>query len=198
MRITKWIGILCFLAGGLPSVAFGGVDTSPPKEIGLRIGQHAPGFTLKDQNGKDVSLDSLLKTGPVALVFFRSADWCLSCELELMQVQRNWDQIKATGGQLVGISYDSSKTLHCFADLKKITIPILSDSDSKVIDAYDVRDKNPPATKDGTAAHVTIILDQTGVVRTKIPRLIYNGRSDMDAVVNALKAAQNVKEESKP
>jgi peroxiredoxin len=35
----------------------------------------APAFTLKDQHGRDVSLDSLLKKGPVALVFHRSADW---------------------------------------------------------------------------------------------------------------------------
>jgi peroxiredoxin len=39
------------------------------------VGQKAPGFTLKDQTGRDVSLAALLKKGPVALVFFRSAKW---------------------------------------------------------------------------------------------------------------------------
>ena len=46
-----------------------------PEKTGLAIGQKAPAFTLKDQNDKEVSLASLLKKGPVALVFYRSADW---------------------------------------------------------------------------------------------------------------------------
>lgn len=46
-----------------------------PEKTGVAVGQKAPGFTLKDQNDLEVSLAALLKKGPVALVFFRSADW---------------------------------------------------------------------------------------------------------------------------
>lgn len=42
---------------------------------GLKIGEKAPAFTLKDQTGQERSLDELLKKGKVALVFYRSADW---------------------------------------------------------------------------------------------------------------------------
>ena len=42
---------------------------------GLQVGQKAPAFTLTDQNGKKVTSQSLLQKGPVALVFYRSADW---------------------------------------------------------------------------------------------------------------------------
>ena len=45
------------------------------KTPGLAIGQKAPNFNLIDQHGKKQSLDGLLKAGPVALVFYRSADW---------------------------------------------------------------------------------------------------------------------------
>ena len=41
----------------------------------LSVGTSAPAFTLKDQRDRDLSLESLLKKGPVALVFHRSADW---------------------------------------------------------------------------------------------------------------------------
>ncbi len=40
-----------------------------------QVGEKAPRFTLKDQEGKERSLDELLKKGKVALVFYRSADW---------------------------------------------------------------------------------------------------------------------------
>ena len=48
---------------------------APPEMTGLEVGKQAPLFTLKNQDGKDVELRDLLKQGPVALVFYRSADW---------------------------------------------------------------------------------------------------------------------------
>lgn len=42
---------------------------------GVAVGKTAPAFKLKDQNGKEQSLDELLEKGNVALVFYRSADW---------------------------------------------------------------------------------------------------------------------------
>jgi cytochrome oxidase Cu insertion factor (SCO1/SenC/PrrC family) len=48
---------------------------APEEQTGLTVGTKAPKFTLKDQQGKDRSLDEYLKKGKVALVFYRSADW---------------------------------------------------------------------------------------------------------------------------
>jgi cytochrome oxidase Cu insertion factor (SCO1/SenC/PrrC family) len=45
------------------------------EQSGVKVGEKAPKFTLKDQEGKERSLDDLLKKGNVALVFYRSADW---------------------------------------------------------------------------------------------------------------------------
>ena len=42
---------------------------------GLKVGDRAPAFKLKDQNGKDHALADAVKQGTVALVFYRSADW---------------------------------------------------------------------------------------------------------------------------
>ena len=48
---------------------------APEEQTGLKVGAKAPKFTLKDQEGKDRSLDEFLGKGKVALVFYRSADW---------------------------------------------------------------------------------------------------------------------------
>jgi hypothetical protein len=74
MKPTQLLAILtaCWLL--LTSVAIAAEATAPEKS-GLSVGQKAPHFTLKDQNDRGVSLESLLKKGPVALVFYRSADW---------------------------------------------------------------------------------------------------------------------------
>jgi cytochrome oxidase Cu insertion factor (SCO1/SenC/PrrC family) len=52
-----------------------GQTTSDQTGPGVKVGDRAPSFKLKDQKGKEQSLDSLLKKGTVALVFYRSADW---------------------------------------------------------------------------------------------------------------------------
>jgi cytochrome oxidase Cu insertion factor (SCO1/SenC/PrrC family) len=58
-----------------------GEQTGPPRPLpeeksGIKVGQKAPEFKLKDQNGKETELKSLLAPGKkVALVFHRSADW---------------------------------------------------------------------------------------------------------------------------
>lgn len=48
---------------------------APEELTGLKIGQTAPRFVLKDQEGKERSLSDFLNQGKVALVFYRSADW---------------------------------------------------------------------------------------------------------------------------
>ena len=50
-------------------------QTDTPSKTGPAIGMTAPSFKLKDQSGKERSLDEFLKKGNVALVFFRSAGW---------------------------------------------------------------------------------------------------------------------------
>ena len=74
MRLTR---LTASLMTGHLLMALGalGAESAALEKVGLAIGSKAPAFTLKDQNGREVSLDSLLKKGPTALVFYRSADW---------------------------------------------------------------------------------------------------------------------------
>jgi cytochrome oxidase Cu insertion factor (SCO1/SenC/PrrC family) len=48
---------------------------APEEQTGLKVGEKAPKFTLKDQEGRGRTLDEFLGKGKVALVFYRSADW---------------------------------------------------------------------------------------------------------------------------
>jgi peroxiredoxin len=196
---TKFANGLCLLAVALFSADLNAADeTSPDDPGGLPVGQRAPAFTLKDQSGKDVSLETLLKKGPVAVVFYRSADWCIYCKLQLIQMQRNLKKIEACGGQVVGISYDSLETVKKFADRQKITFPLLSDTGSKIIDAYDMHSPDATAEYAGISRHGTFILDQKGVVRAKFSVLSYEDDPAISALVKALKDAQNPDGGTKP
>jgi len=190
MKIKPLNG-LCLLAAALLSTGLAAAGEPSLETAGLPIGQRAPAFTLKDQNNKEVSLEELLKQGPVALVFHRSVDWCLYCKLQMIQLQRIQKEIKAAGGQVVGISYDPVDKLKGYAKRQKILFPLLSDTGSKTIDAYDIRSKEAPPETSGYARHATFIIDQKGIIRSKIFRLSYQERSAVDLLINALTEARN-------
>lgn len=68
--------VLCAAAGLM--LLIGGAraaDDASDAKTGLKIGAKAPTFALKDQAGKERTLDEFLKKGKVALVFYRSAGW---------------------------------------------------------------------------------------------------------------------------
>ncbi len=53
----------------------------PPRQkmdvskLGPQVGEQVPDFSLKDQNGKTQSLNSIMGPKGAMLVFVRSADW---------------------------------------------------------------------------------------------------------------------------
>ena len=197
VRAMPWVTVLLLIVA-VAATGLESAEQASPEDTGLPIGQAAPAFTLKDQNGKPISLPSLLKNGPVALVFVRSADWCLYCKLQLAQLQRNLKEIQSGGGQVVAISYDSAEKLKRFSDRSKITFPLLSDPDSKTIEAYDIRNKQAPQEWGGVSRHGTFIIDQQAVIRAKLFQVSYQERPAVEGLIRALNQARNIKEERQP
>jgi peroxiredoxin len=74
----------------------------PPSEPEL-VGKPAPEFTLKDVEGREITLASL-RGKPVLLDFW--ATWCEPCREEMPQIQALYDQFKDKGLMVVGIDTD--------------------------------------------------------------------------------------------
>ncbi len=57
----------------------GAMAQSPPRidvsKLGPQVGERVPDFSLKDQNGRRWSLQSIIGPKGAMLVFYRSADW---------------------------------------------------------------------------------------------------------------------------
>lgn len=67
-----------------------------------------------------------------------------------MELEQNLDAIRKQGLGVAAVSYDSVGTLKSFADRQRITYPLLSDPDSKIIRAFDILNET---TKAGTLAY---------------------------------------------
>ena len=155
---------------------------------GLAVGAKAPDFTLKNAVGDDVALRTLLKKGKVALVFYRSADWCPFCKKQLQDLQKNLREIEATGVQIVGLSYDAPATSAAAAAKLGLTFPLLSDPGSKVIDAYGIRNAEAKGKSAGVPHPTLFILDEQGVIRVKLARESYHERPEAAEIIAGVKS----------
>jgi len=97
----------------------------------LKVGDHAPEFTLPDVRGNLVSSRDLLAQGPLILTFIRGR-WCPFCCATVEAWQGYLPQVKAKGASLVAISPMLSKQADFMRDQHKVMFPILSDANNKV------------------------------------------------------------------
>jgi peroxiredoxin Q/BCP len=88
---------------------------------------------------------------------------------QLVQLQKDINEIEAANIQIVGISYDSVDVLAKFAKKRNITFPLLADPDSKAIDAYGVRNERTQGRQSGIPNPMTIIVDGNLKVRGHLP-----------------------------
>ena len=184
VHALRWaiFGLLLTMSGQA-----GEATLAPVKEI--TVGERAPSFTLKDQNDREFSLETLLKTGPVAVVFIRSVDWCSYCQLQTVQLSDHLAEIRATGGQVVVVCYDPPEKVKRFTARRKLAVPILADVDSKTIDAYAMRALKGVGNQIGSALHGTFVIDQSGIVRSKPYLTSFEGDSAVEMLITALRDA---------
>lgn len=72
-----------------------------------RIGSSLKGFKFTDLNGLALSLDSIVKTGPVLFDFW--ASWCGPCIADFPAVKRLLHQYESKGLKVVFVSIDGQK-----------------------------------------------------------------------------------------
>jgi cytochrome oxidase Cu insertion factor (SCO1/SenC/PrrC family) len=69
------LALALLLGASSPGRTLGQAPKAAEDKTGIPIGTKAPRFQLKDQSGKERSLDDFVKNGKVALIFYRSASW---------------------------------------------------------------------------------------------------------------------------
>jgi peroxiredoxin len=97
----------------------------------------APDFTLKSHEGKDVSLQSLLRDGPAVLVFYRGF-WWTYCRGQLGELAKRQGDFDQRGASLVAISVDTTEDSVKLASKLGIGFPLLADPGLKAALAYGV------------------------------------------------------------
>ena len=100
----------------------------------LAPGDKAPAFSLPDADGNKVSLADY--KGRRLVVYFYPAASTPGCTKEACDFRDNLAELNAAGIDVVGISPDKPEKLAKFRDAEKLTFPLLSDPDRRVLIVY--------------------------------------------------------------
>jgi peroxiredoxin Q/BCP len=100
----------------------------------LRVGDVAPGFTLNDQNGKEVSLSDF--KGRNVVVYFYPKALTPGCTVQACGIRDVWKELAELDVVVLGISADAPEKLKKFQEKKELNFTLLSDPDKKAINAY--------------------------------------------------------------
>lgn len=98
-------------------------------EAAPQPGDLMPPFVLPDENGRLISLNSLLEHGP-AVVTFHRGHWCPYCRISINTLAKAQPRIEALGARMVAIVPDRE---HYAQEMKldsNVMFPILSDIDN--------------------------------------------------------------------
>jgi peroxiredoxin (alkyl hydroperoxide reductase subunit C) len=126
----------------------------------LKVGQHAPDFTLSSHNGKEITLRDF-RGKNVVLAYFPMA-WTPVCTNQIPSYEERLTEFEQESTQVFGISIDHVPCLKAWADsLGGITFPILSDfwPHGQVAEQYGVLRKN------GTTERAIFVIDKDGIIR---------------------------------
>jgi len=130
----------------------------------IQVGQEAPDFTLKDQDGQVRQLSEFRGRKNVMLVFYPLA-FSGICTAELCQLRDDLPSFNNDDTVTLGVSVDSPYVLKAFAESQGYTFPLLSDfwPHGAIAKSYGVFNDER-----GIAVRGTFIIDKQGVVRYEV------------------------------
>jgi thioredoxin-dependent peroxiredoxin len=102
----------------------------------MEINDLVEDFTIKNQDGEDVSL-SQFATKPVVLFFYPRAD-TPGCTIEACGFRDTFEKLQTAGAVVLGISRDTVKAQKKFKDKYELPYTLLADPDVVLIKRYDL------------------------------------------------------------
>jgi peroxiredoxin len=128
--------------------------------MSVQAGDEAPDFTLKDQDGNDVTLSDFRGTRAVVIVFYPFT-FTGVCKGELCEIRDDPSTFSTDDVQVLAISCDSRHAQKLWAEQEGFRFPVLSDfwPHGEVAKHYGVFNEDL-----GCANRATFVIDKAGKV----------------------------------
>jgi peroxiredoxin Q/BCP len=136
----------------------------------LKIGDKAPEFSGKDQDGKPVSLSSL--AGKKVVLYFYPKDQTAGCTAQACNLRDNIDLLTQQGYVILGVSTDDEASHREFREKYKLPFTLIADTDKSITQLYGVWvEKERDGKKFMGTARTTFIIDANRTITDIIDKV---------------------------
>ncbi len=136
----------------------------------LKVGDKAPNFSAKDQDGNEIKLSDY--AGNKLVVFFYPKASTPGCTAEACNLRDNYKELLDKNYALLGVSADSEKKQKNFKDKYDFQFPLLADENKEVINAFGVWGPKQFMGKKYDGIHrMTFVVDENGVIENVIDKV---------------------------
>lgn len=133
------------------------------KMITLKVGDKAPDFTAKDQQGNTVSLADF--RGKKLVLYFFPESGSPTCTIESCNLRDHYNILKQEGYEVLGISPDSSTVQQKFKEKYQLPFSLISDNDQQVLKSFGAWDKKKLFGREYMGVlRTTFIIEENGTI----------------------------------
>ncbi|MCK0179359.1 thioredoxin-dependent thiol peroxidase [Flavobacteriaceae bacterium S0862] len=136
----------------------------------LKIGDKAPDFQAKDQDGNIISLSDY--KGKKLVLFFYPKASTPGCTVEACNLRDNYERFQSSGYEILGVSADSEKRQSNFRNKYDFPYPLLADEGKTVINAFGVWGPKKFMGREFDGIYrTTFVIDEHGVIEDVITKV---------------------------
>ncbi len=136
----------------------------------LEVGTKAPNFTLKDKDGKEISLSDFL--GKKVVVYFYPRDNTPGCTRQACAFAQNYSKFIEKNIEVIGISKDSVASHIKFAEKYNLPFILLADTALDAIQKFGVwQEKKMYGKTSMGVVRSTFIIDEKGIITKVMPKV---------------------------
>lgn len=129
----------------------------------IKVGNKAPDFTTRDQNGDKVKLSDF--KGQRVVLYFYPKDDTPGCTKEACSFRDADDVFKKEGIKVFGVSTDDEKSHQKFINKFSLPFDLLADTDKKIVEKYGVwGEKSMYGKKYMGTLRKTFLIDENGKI----------------------------------
>lgn len=138
--------------------------------MSLAVGDKAPDFNVKDQDGNEVKLTDY--KGKKVVLYFYPKDNTPGCTAEACNLRDNYEALQKAGYEILGVSTDDEKSHKKFIEKQALPFKLLADTEKEIHEKYGTWvEKNMYGRKYMGTARKTFLIDEAGNIEEIIGKV---------------------------
>lgn len=136
----------------------------------LKVGDKAPLFEGKDQDGSSIRLEDY--KGKKVVLYFYPRDNTKGCTAQACNLRDNYEVLQAQGYVVLGVSTDTEQSHQKFIAKYELPFPLIADTEQQIVQQYGVwKEKSMYGKKYMGIVRTTFLIDEEGTITEIISKV---------------------------